>query len=180
MLIGLCDDSRTWCEFATAVLEDFLKENGWDAELISFAGSRELLEEYTGSIPDILFLDIELEEERDGISLAKEINLRYPECQIVFLTDYLYYAVDIFETKHAYFVLKEQFEDRLPEIFHKLMYRLDQSCQRLVFSVAWGREMLVKPSEMLFLERDMRHTIVHTLWGDFQVKEKLDELMLRV
>ena len=105
------------------------------------------------------------------------MNNTYPECQIIFLTDYLHYAVDVYQTEHTYFVLKEELENRIPEIFQRVEKLMRKSRDNYFFTASWGREIVVKESEMYYLERELRQTIVHTTWGFFQIREKLDDLM---
>ena len=176
MIIGVCDDDKSWCGYAAKVIGEYAKNTGQNVEVSSFYNSDEVLS-WKGQPCDVMFMDIELGEEKNGISVARELNNRFPGCQIVFLTNYLFYAVDIFQTRHTYFVLKEQLEERLPEVFDKLLHQLEQSGKKMIFSASWGRQVIVRLSDMYYLERELRYTTVHTSWGDFQIKEKLDELM---
>lgn len=176
MMIGICDDDRDWCRRAAEEIRLFAQNIGQDAEVIPFYSGDEI-REWKQQPWDVLFLDIELGEERDGISLAREVNERFPGCQIVFLTNYLFYAVDIFQTRHTYFVLKEQLGERLPEVFDKVLHQAEQSGKKLIFSASWGRQVIIRLTDMYYLERELRYTMVHTSWGDFQIKEKLDDLI---
>lgn len=176
MIIGVCDDDRSWCDTAAGVISGYVEKLGYNVEVTSFNNGDDVLN-WQGQPWDVMFMDIELGEEKNGISVAGELNKRFPGCQIVFLTNYLFYAVDIFQTQHTYFVLKEQLEERLPEVFDKIMHQLEQSGKKLIFSASWGRQIIVRLSDMYYLERELRYTTVYTSWGDFQIKEKLDELM---
>lgn len=179
MLIAICDDDQSWCEFASNIIKKYMEKIGQQIELLTFWSGQQLLD-YEGETIDIVFLDIELEEEKNGILLAKEMNQKYPTCQIVYVTNYLFYAVDIFQTEPTYFVLKEQLEMRLPEIVEKVIHKLEQHSKKLVFSAAWGKQIIVQPSDIYYLERELRYTIVYTTWGNFQIKEKLDSLIKRL
>lgn len=57
-------------------------------------------------------MDIELELD-NGIQVAGMLNEKWPDCAIIYVTNYLFYAIDIYQTEHIYFVLKEQFEKGL-------------------------------------------------------------------
>ena len=47
-----------------------------------------------------------------GIDAAKQINLIQPSAQIIFISSYLEYFSDVYETEHLYFVLKSQMAQR--------------------------------------------------------------------
>lgn len=177
MFIGVCDDDKEWCECAAKIIQNFADKIQMEVELFFFHNGQEFLD-YRGQPIDLLFLDIEISD-MNGIELAKKVNIQWPGCQIVFLTNYLYYAVEIFETKHVYYVLKGEFEVRLPEVFNKVMHIMEQNGKKIVFKVVKGKEIIVRPEDILYIERELRHTIVHTSWGDFRVREKIDDLIER-
>lgn len=58
-----------------------------------------------GYAPRVAVLDIRMAG-MDGIELAKRLNALVPGCAVIFLTAYLSYAPDVYETRHVYFVLK--------------------------------------------------------------------------
>lgn len=176
MLIGICDNDRQWCSFSSGVIRNYLDKKGYMAEVVVFEDGDELARYHEKAL-DVLFLGILLQGEKNGIALAKQMNNTYPECQIIFLTDYLHYAVDVYQTEHTYFVLKEELENRIPEIFQRVEKLMRKSRDNYFFTASWGREIVVKESEMYYLERELRQTIVHTTWGFFQIREKLDDLM---
>ncbi|MCD8020563.1 MAG: LytTR family DNA-binding domain-containing protein [Clostridiales bacterium] len=176
MIIATCDDNKDWSGYTTGMVEDYVDRQKWDAQILTFGNGRELMS-YEGSHIDVLFLSIELNEGENGISLAKDINSRYPDCQIIFLTSHLSYAVDIFQVRHIYFALKCQLKDRLPDIFDRIMYEQKHRERKLVFNVSKGRQVQVGVPEIFYMERELRHTVIHVKWGEFQVKERMGELM---
>ncbi|MBQ9068557.1 MAG: hypothetical protein IJ131_05755 [Eggerthellaceae bacterium] len=51
--------------------------------------------------PDLVFIDIEFDGKPEGIAAVREINERVPNCQVVYLTNYLQYAVDVYQANHV-------------------------------------------------------------------------------
>ena len=77
--------------------------------------------------PRVAVLDIRMAG-TDGIQLAEQINDLLPQCAIIFLTAFLEYATDIYETRHVYFILKSELEQRIGSALKKLSTR--RECPR--------------------------------------------------
>lgn len=178
MIIGICDDDKNWCQQAGKIIEAYVRENSLDAELIYFENGEQLLG-YEGLPFDVLFLDIEMEDE-DGITVAGAVNEKWKNCQIVYLTNHLFYATEVYQTNHVFYALKEQFGARIGEIFQKVFHELQQKRRRLVFSVIGGRNIVLLPAEILYFERIKRVTVLQTLRGQYEVWDKLDELITKL
>lgn len=180
MRVGICDDDRVWCEKAKKIIEGYAGRAGLDAETVIFASAEEA-EQYEGSPMDVMFMDIVLdEEEKSGIEAAAEINRKWKDCQVVYLTNYLYYATEVYHTEHVFFALKEQFERRVDEILGKVLRELSQRREHMIFSVIGGRELSVVPADILCFERSGRKTNIITRNGTFEIWDKLSALTDRL
>lgn len=170
-IIGLCDDTYAWFQHCKHVLSRFLEEEGETADFLYFPDAASLLANEQEM--DVLFLDICLNTESDGIRLAEHLNEQQKQCQIVYLTNYLSYALDVYHTEHSYFVLKEQFPQRLGDIFKKLR-TLRQEV--LCFSVLNGGTLVLHPEEIHYFERVLRTTKIVTNSDTYLIRDKLDAL----
>lgn len=171
-IIGLCDDTYAWYLHCRDIISVFLDEKGETADFLYFPDAASLLENVREM--DVLFLDICLNTESDGIRLAEHVNEKQKQCQIVYLTNYLSYAVDVYHTEHSYFVLKEQFPQRIGDIFGKLRTRRQQAM--LCFSVLNGGTLVLHPREIHYFERVLRTTKIVTDSGVYLIRDKLDAL----
>ena len=181
MIIGICDDDRYWLEKAEKIIRVYGKTNHLNFNVFVFENQKDLFNMENWS-PDILFLDIVLDNENSesGISMAKKVNDVWKKCQVVFLTNYLYYAMDVYQTNHIFFVIKEQFENRINEVFDKAIHALQQSVKKLVFMVKEKTELILAPEEIYYFERNLRTTKIYTSLGTFETKESLDMLQNRL
>lgn len=199
MRIGICDDDRLWCERAKRIIESYGKQHRMVMQIFLFM-TEESLMEYEGAPFDVLFCDIDLygqnsqvdcsvsaqkiEKEfavkNNGITMAQKINHRWPHCLIIYVTNYLYYATEVYQTKHSFFVLKDQFEHRLEEIFEMILRQLKQEQDRLLFSLVGGGQVLLTSSDIYYFERNGRTTNIVTKHGTYCVHEKLGDLINRL
>ena len=130
MIIGICDDDKKWLQTCNKILIEFSKFINMDLETRCFSNPEGLLA-YKDEPLDAVFLDIELGRKL-GISVAKELNKTRPNCRIVYMTNYLHYATEIYNTEHIWFVVKKDFRDKVGEIIHRIVYDLENKKSRII------------------------------------------------
>lgn len=175
MRVGICDDDSKWYQKAKEIIEAYGKKTGTEIKILYFSQG-DSLEEYEGEPLEVIFMDVALGD-KDGIALAGRINKKWKNCQIVYLTNYLYYATETYHTDHTFFVLKEQFEERIGEVFGKILHIMEQKSEKLVFSVIGGKEIVLAPEDILYFERRGRITRIVTVWGNYEIWDKLRDVM---
>ncbi|MDD2979705.1 MAG: LytTR family DNA-binding domain-containing protein [Hespellia sp.] len=173
MVVAICDDEKSWVGQSEKIIKDYAKKTFLDLEAFSFSGREELFT-YEGNPIEVIFLDIDLADGDNGISLAEEINQRWPECQIVFVTNYIYYATEIYHTEHIFFVLKEQFSEKVGEVFRKVLHVSEQRVKKLVFTQVGGDALCLSPRDIRYFERDRRVTNIHSAWGEYHIWDRLN------
>ena len=179
MRVGICDDDALWCQKAEKIIYEYADKTEMEMEVICFSTPEELTD-YAGYPLDVLFMDIVLEdgeEGKNGIDLVSSVNRKWKECQIVYLTNYLFYATEVYHTEHVFFALKEQFGERIGEIFGKVFHQLSQTRDKLTFSVIGGKEVSLAPADILCFERSGRTTNIITVYGTYPIWDKLSALM---
>ena len=110
--IVVCDDDALCCKEIVKGIRDTLGST--PADISDFRDPTLLLEHLrkTDCQPHIALLDICMPEQ-DGIRLAQSMKQYAPFCQIIFLSSYLSYATEVYETEHIYFILKSQLHQRI-------------------------------------------------------------------
>ena len=174
---ALCDDDLAWLEREERALREFADRKDMRIELRSYTNGESLLDE-SNEPPDVLFCDIELSEGLSGIELVHDVSHAWPHCQIVYVTNYLRYAPDVYTTEHLWFVTKERFEEQLPEVMDKLQRKMDDGLRVLSLRTT-GRQVLRVPClDVMCLERRGRETIITLVDGStYAVRDRLPELM---
>ena len=81
----LADDSEIFREGVKSILQ-FEEGIVVDAEASNCDGLFKLLEE--GARPDVILLDICMEQEGDGLELLSRLNTDYPEIKVIILSHY--------------------------------------------------------------------------------------------
>lgn len=174
MQIAICDDDRQWYDKAKNIIIRYAARTALEVEVLYFESGEALLE-YTGAPLEILFLDIEMGK-KDGIEIARAVNQKWPACQVVYLTNYLFYATEVYQTEHIFFVLKEQFEQKIAEVMNKMFHAIEQTEKKLLFPVIGSKNVVLAPEDILYFERTGRVTRIETVWGQYEIWDKLDQV----
>lgn len=150
--IHICDDEKTFLEKVQAILDSFAQDQQIQIN-VSVTSSLQELEAYIFSDrnkPDILFLDIEFGQDT-SIHLAEKIGRQLPSCSIAFLTNYLSYATDVYDTNHFYYVLKDELTSRLDAI----LKRYYESRPKIILHTK-KMEWCFEANEIMYIERARR------------------------
>lgn len=176
--IAICDDEKIHLKHTRQLTEKLL--SGCKAEITEYTCANELLFKMEGAdyCPDIALLDIQMPDV-DGIDLANEINQIAPECKIIFITSYIVYAPDVYDTDHIYFVLKSQIEERLPAALSKAMASLESPVSYVLVK-AGASVQRIPVGNVFYLERDLHKTIVITSDSSYKTSQSPDDLLSTV
>lgn len=173
--IAICDDDPLCLAWIQNLI--LLRGECTLPELRTFSGSNSLINTITEDnyLPDIAVLDIVMPGD-SGIELAKQLNLICPGCSIIFLSAHLSFATEVYETRHSYFVLKRQAEGKISAAIKKALE--EQASRELIYIRCNGREQLLPVSEVLFMERKLKKTLLVQVSGnEHLVSAKPDDLL---
>ena len=155
--IAICDDDYKQSQKTEKLILEKAERFSPETEL--FSDGTELIKAVKngGYTPDLAVLDIHMPG-NSGIEVAKMLNLLIPECSIIFLTSFLGYATEVYETRHNYFILKSELEERIDAALTKV---LADRTQELRIRFREGRTVqTVTAPEVLYLERILKKTAI--------------------
>ena len=176
--IAICDDDTVHLAYIRKLTEVILKVH--KPEVTEYSGAYELLFKMdgTGYSTDIALLDIQMPGV-DGIELAGEINRIAPECKIVFVSSYIFYAPDVYNTEHIYFVLKSQIDERLPMALEKAVASISKPRDFMLIK-AGASAMRIPTDTVMYLERALHKTKVVTASESYMTTQSPAELLKNV
>lgn len=171
--IVVCDDTPRDRE----AIRDAIALTAPEAQVRLFSAPGELLKAAEeGFRPDLAVLDIQLEG-MDGIALANRLGALHPGCRIIFISEYLGYATEVYAVRHSYFLLKSQLRERMGAAIRRAVEDLG-SLPRLSFQMR-GQLQTVDVSGVLYLERVLRKTYVHCAERCYETTEHPREILRR-
>lgn len=161
MRIAILDDEKQHIEVTRKIVQKFFGKN---EAIISCYETKKELDKAFGTSPhlfDILVLDIRLTYS-DGIEVAKEIRKVNEKCRIIFLSNYLEFATEVYETEHTFFVLKSDAVKKLPIALERAVKQLEKRKQETVdVKISNTESRIVEIEDILYIEKERRKTIVH-------------------
>lgn len=167
MRIGICDGSSQFLAQMEGELNALMEETGMPGRIFCFSHPGELLEYIRTEILDLVFLDAGAEEQ-EGIEAAKEIYEILPACEIAYFSDTFEQATAVYETKHCYYMRRQDVHEILPRLLSKAVEdRLENKPKISVYSN--GGNEIIRAAEILYAERSGKKSYLY-LDGGVQVE----------
>lgn len=170
--IYICDGEKKWQEKVSAMLTDFSEKQHAPVKISCFDSIDKALKSEEPA-PDVMFTEVEFDGEEKGIDMVGEVNRVYPECNVVYMTDNVRYALDVYDTRHIWFALKEQLGERIPEIYRKVCLLDEERRSYLVIRTTDGTTVRIPCRDIMYIERKDRKTIIVTYERRYEVKERI-------
>lgn len=104
------------------LLVDAIKEAYPEIEPVTFERPSELLEKARETVPDVVFLDIEMPG-MDGLSLAKALKDISPTVNIIFVSGFLQYSIDAFKIYASGYLVKPVCAEDIKNELSNLRYK---------------------------------------------------------
>lgn len=168
MKIAICDDEKIFLDSLEQKIYGILSK--LDCEVIAFGSAEALLS--SAMDYDLIFLDIEMGG-MDGMRAAKQIRETDFETPIVFLTSHTEMAIEGYEVNAFRFLKKPVEEEKLRQTLQDI--QLMKASHKGVLIKAGGEEVVVIPSEVLFLESDNNNVRIITSSGSYTTRLKLSD-----
>ncbi len=121
MILAVDDES-----LALKRLRESIEEIVPDAAIYTFQKASEALRFAESHACDIAFLDIQMQG-LDGITLGRELKLRYPRINIVFSTGYGDYALDAMDMNASGYLLKPITAEKVRTALENLRYPVERA-----------------------------------------------------
>lgn len=192
MRIAVCDDQA---EVLTAVERMFFEKVviAGIENVDTYQDIRKLKKEFqAGNRPDVLIMDIchefnpalpKTKERQEGIDCAYELNQRYPELQIIYMTeDVKKYSQHIFlkPVNLLGYLTKPVDLVILKKLLEIAKEKQKQNDEKRVTIMCRNHRQIFYLDEILYLESRAHRTMIHTYEGEEVCRDKISDLEQRM
>lgn len=179
MTAAICDNEKIFIEQLETLIRNIPEIERYDTyhdlELL-----RKKVEE--GISYDLIFMDIEWNQDENGIRFAAKINELYPKTQIIFITSYneMYSQEIFFENINLCGYLVKPIEEvKLKKLVEKAFNNLVNNKRRYLTIQYRGKTENLPYDEVRYLESKGHQVIIHGKQTDYVIYDKLDEIAKR-
>lgn len=120
MIVAICDDEGRLRANLHKIIETRLQLLGVPYTINEYESGEELLAGMRQSVPQILFLDIEMSG-LDGMETARELRKNYKDTVIIFVTAYADFVFQGYEVQAFHYILKPYKEQKIREVLDRAL-----------------------------------------------------------
>lgn len=159
IMVYVLDHDVTFLRSVCGFLTDYLRSvPAFSFEIKSFQAPAELLFSAKEETVQLLITDISLAPFfGTGIDVAHALRMLQPECRTIFLSSQIAYALEVFDTDPLYFILKDEYPERLPRAIACFLRHLSAQNQYIQV-IAESKTVTVPLNQLLYCEHSNRTT----------------------
>ena len=177
----ICDDSKISLDINKVYIEEFTRKRNVQAEISAFSEINEELEQLIQKQKiDIAVLDIDFHNKKEGIRLGKKTLQYQPYAAVIFVTNYVEYAMEAFEIIPFGFLQKPIIEDKFERLFVRALIQLNglvaTKNNSSIEVVANGMHQILKENSIFFIEKVGHVAQINTKTGVYGVYDSLKSL----
>lgn len=174
--IAVLDDRKDDISVISEVTMHSMHEMGIQYDLRAYEHARDLLYDLEdGTFFDIFLLDVEMEE-MTGIEVARRIRKMNFESVIIYVTNYVEYAIDAYEVNAYRYIPKKLLKEKLPEAYLVLVEMLEKKWQEC-FVIEKNHQLERIPyNDIYYLKKDGKNTLIQHKSGTSKVRMPISAL----
>ena len=178
MNILICDDDKKDLDRLEGLIRRYDEERHIGADVNCYENAADFLADISDHVPDIIFLDINMEE-MDGLQLAEKVREWNEDVPIILVTAYINYAVDGYKVSANRFLVKDDLDKTFPECMDDICRRISRKAKHMIFPCVEG-DVDIKLTDIVFIETTGHKSIIHLKNEEYHLYESMDELESRL
>lgn len=183
MKIGICDDDKAVQEILRRKVDKICADAGICADTVCFSSGREVLcAAASGSVPDILLLDIQMPEQ-NGMDIARQLRAQQCGTVLIFVTALSEYVYDAFDVGAFQYLVKPFSDQKLREVLERAAgqaaEREKENDKRVILVKRGGTYTKIALDDIIYAEVYNRKVMLHTIRGDVEYYGRMTDLSER-
>lgn len=172
--IAVCDDEKKDRERLQIFIQEYIKESEEKYSLQLFESGEELLN--SGYIPDILFLDI-IMNEKDGIQVGAELKKRNSDINIIYITNFNEKMAVAFNRIHSFgYLIKPVVKEELFRMMSDAVIQVNRNINMVTFLSNDNTIINLKVMDIYYFEYCNRRVKIFTTDDTYICKKKINNI----
>lgn len=171
--IVICDDEQRYIDITRDLLEEYFSSLGCSSEIVAFTEGESCLSYLECHEVDLIFLDIFLDKEQLGTSLALKMREHSKNSKLVFLSSSNEFATESFAAQASYYLIKPLTTEKLEKAL--ISCKLTEVPHSV--SINTGRETInLDTNKVIAIEVQDKYLYIHTKAGVLKVYCSLNRI----
>lgn len=173
--IAILDDSESDCLRIEKIAKEYFEKIQKPCEITVFKQSDILfLDLRERKYFDFFLLDMEMPD-KTGLEVAQEIRQHYLEPVIIFVTNYLEYAIEAYEVNAFRYIPKLILDEKLPQAIEAMLPRIEQLNQRAYVIKKEIRAEKIFYRNIFYVKKDKKEIVIVHRDGESRERKTLQE-----
>lgn len=176
--IAVVDNEKKVLNKIQKVLYELINDN---IKIDFYTNANEFLNELDRIRYQIIISDISMPG-INGIEMVKRAKMICPELYIIFLTAYVEYAIESYRMEAYQYVLKDEVDERLPEIMHRLINTMIKRTIRFCYIGSENQKVKMCYDNIIRIvkEKSAKYVNVVTSEGVYRERSSIEKMLMRL
>ncbi|WP_236629320.1 MULTISPECIES: LytTR family DNA-binding domain-containing protein [Lactobacillus] len=160
MKVAVVEDNAQERDRLLGCFNQYEQEHSINFEITTYQNGLEFVDHYTKDF-DVIYLDVQMPH-MDGMTAAKKIRKVDSTVPIVFVTNYVQYAIQGYEVDATDFILKPINYFNFSEHFKKIERKVGQEQASLLFDTLSGSQKIIL-DQLYYVESEKHYLHLHLM-----------------
>ena len=177
--IAVLDDDPMYIEQIRQITEACMHRLEMRHEFYTYETGQGALEDVKREICyDVYLLDVQLPD-ISGLEVAKHIRRRWSEPLVIYITNYVDYAVEAYELNTYRYIPKCMLEEKLPQAYDSMgaLLKKKEEKRRVYVVERYGQPERIFYRDIFYLRKDRKYVILVHKDGETSVRKTMSEII---
>lgn len=175
--IAILDDNTNDMQYVKSLIDIYCREKKELFQVQLYENAMDLLFDLDqGKYFDLFFLDVEMPM-YSGLEVAREIRKYYLDSIIVYITNYVEYAIEAYEVNAFRYIPKSLLEIKVPEALDAMITKMQNEKQRVYVITHYLDMEIIDHKDIFYFQKEGKYILIFHKKGESRVRKTLQEFL---